>query len=89
MKKLKSNQTRYDVAPLPDSMRAKQFVEGTAEPVTPAAAYAAWTAGESESAKAARQRMIARHTRGTHSKTADEGRKNMIQRHGRREQTSK
>ena len=81
MKKLKRNQMRHDVAPLPDGIRAALFVEGIAEPVTPAAAHAAWTAGESESAAAARQRMIDRHKR-AHSATAAEGRENMIRRGG-------
>ena len=88
MKKLKRNQMRYDVAPLPDSIRAARFVVGIAEPVTPEAAYTEWTAGESEGAAAARERMIARHTRGTHSKTAAEGREKMIKRQGRRERLS-
>lgn len=87
MGKTRKNQTRYDVAPLPDGIRAAQFVLGTAEPVTPAAAYAAWTADESESAAAARQRMIDRHSR-PRSTTAAEARENMIQRQGRRERTS-
>lgn len=86
MKKLKRNQMRYDVAPLPDGIRAALFVEGISEPVTPTTAHAAWTAGESEGAAAARQRMIARHVR-PHSATAAEARGGMIQRQGRRERT--
>lgn len=82
MKKLKRNQMRYDTAPLPDSIRAAQFVAGTVEPVTPAAAYAEWTAGESEGAAEARQRMIDRHERKARSKSAAEGRERMIQRGG-------
>ena len=81
MKKLKRNQMRHDVAPLPDGIRAALFVEGIAEPVTPAAAHAAWTAGESESAAAARQRMIDRHNR-PRSASAAEGRAAMIRRGG-------
>lgn len=82
MKKLKRNQMRHDVAPLPDGIRAALFVEGIAEPVTPAAAYTAWTAGESESAAAARQRMIDRHGGKKRSETAADGRENMIRRGG-------
>lgn len=58
------------------------FVKGTQESITPAAAYAEWMAGESESAAEARQRMIDRHERKAHSTTAGEGRARMIQRGG-------
>ena len=73
-------QTRYDSIPLSEGDRLARFVDGVAEPYTPAAAYAEWTAGEGESVAAARQRMIERYTRGGHSKTAAEGREKMIRR---------
>lgn len=60
------------------------FLNGTQEPITPAATYTEFMAGESESAAAARQRMIARHGK-PHSATAAEGRENMVRRQGRRE----
>jgi len=72
-----------DSVPIEDGSKLALFVNGIEEPITAAAAYAEWTAGESESAAAARQRMIDRHSR-THSETAAEGRENMIQRQGRR-----
>ena len=82
---MKKGLFRFDGVQLEEGSKLALFVRGSQEPVTPAAAHAAWTAGESESAAAARQRMIDRHTRGTHSKTAAEAREAMIQRQGRRE----
>ena len=84
---MKKGLFRVDSVQLEEGSKLARFLNGVQEPVTPAAAHAAWTAGESESAAAARERMIARHTRGTHSKTAAEGRENMIQRQGHRERT--
>ena len=73
-----------DSVQIEEGSRLAQFVNGVEEPVTPAAAYAAFTANESESVAAARQRMIARHGK-PHSATAAEGRENMIKRQSRRE----
>ena len=86
MKKLKRNQMRHDVAPLPDGIRTALFVEGIAEPVTPAAAYAAWTAGESESAEAARQRMIYKARRQEAQRNRRRGQKEHDPAAGTREQ---
>lgn len=77
-------QTRYDSISLSEGDRLARFVDGVAEPYTPAAAYAEWTAGEGESVAAARARMIDRHSR-THSVSAAEGRERMIQKQGKRE----
>ena len=74
-------QTRYDSIPLSEGDRLARFVDGVAEPYTPAAAYTEWT-GEGESAAAARARMIDRHSR-THSVSAAEGRERMIQKQGK------
>lgn len=71
-----------DSDPIEEGSRLAAFLSGTQEPVTPAAAYAEWMDGESESAATARQRMIDRHSR-THSASAAEGRENMIRRQGR------
>lgn len=71
-----------DSVPIEDGGRLAQFVAGTTETITPAAAFAAWTAGESASAAAARQRMIERHGHRTHSTTTAEGQERMIQRGG-------
>lgn len=73
---------RCDSVPIEEGSKLALFVNGTQEPITPAAAYAEWIADESEGAAAARQRMIDRHSR-THSATAAEGRENMIRRRER------
>lgn len=70
-----------DSVPIEEGSRLAAYLSGTQEPVTPAAAYAEWMDGESESAAAARQRMIDRHNR-PHSASAGEGRENMIHRQG-------
>ena len=75
-----------DGIPIEEGSKLARFLNGVQEPVTPAAAHAQWTAGESESAKEARQRMIDRHSR-THSTSAAEAREAMIQRQGHRERT--
>lgn len=75
-------QTRYDSIPIREGDRLAQFVNGGGA-ITPAAAYTEWI-GEGENAAAARQRMIDRHTRGGHSKTATEGRERMIRMQGKR-----
>lgn len=73
-----------DGVSIEEGSKLAAFLNGTQEPVTPAAAYAAMMAGEGEGAAAARRRMIGRHSR-PHSTNAAEARTNMIQRQGRRE----
>ena len=85
---MKKGLFRRDSVSIEEGSKLALFVNGIEGPVTPAAAYTAMMDGESESAAAARQRMIDRHKR-AHSATAAEARENMIQRQGRRERTSK
>lgn len=84
---MKKGLLHHDSVSIEEGSKLALFVNGTEEPVTPAAAYAQWMAGESESAAAARQRMIDRHSR-AHSASAAEGRENMIKRQGHRGRTS-
>ena len=80
---MKKGLFHHDSVSIEEGGRLAAFLNGEQEPVTPAAAYAEFTAGESEGAAAARQRMIDRHNR-ARSASAAEARESMIQRQGRR-----
>ena len=82
---MKKGLFHHDSVYLEEGGKLAAFLNGVREPITPGAAYVEFTAGQSESAAAARQRMIDRHNR-PHSATAAEARENMIRRQGRREQ---
>lgn len=69
----------FDTAPFPGNLKSALFTD--VDDVTPEQAAEVMFSEKGEAA-AARQRMIARHARGTHSSSADEGRQRMIDRGG-------